>query len=500
MPTAVVPILEVTGISKSFPGVKALESIHLDVGGGEIVALVGENGAGKSTLMKILAGIHQPDCGSLHIEGRPVAIRSPREAAQHGIAIIHQELELVETLDVAGNIFLGREFLWGGPARLIDAKRMRGEAGKVLARLGAPISPRMRVAELSLAHKQLVEIARALSLNAKILLMDEPTSSLTTAETDRLFNIVRELRDQGVSIIYISHRLGEVRQIADRVVVLRDGRNAGKLNGSEITHDGMIRLMVGRELKTSFQASASQARHSAFEIRKLRTTTYPRSEISFTAHSGEILGIAGLVGAGRSELARAIFGIDRPVAGSILAGGNLLKIRSAGDAIDAGIYLIPEDRRNLGLITSMTVRENITLPAMHRYAPAGWIRVSTEKMAATKACDALQVKTPSTETAVSSLSGGNQQKVVLGKWLSLSPKLLIFDEPTRGIDVGAKAEIYQLMRRLADQGVAIIMISSDMEEILGNSDRVAVMREGQITGILERAALSEEAIMRLAVA
>ena len=500
MPTAVVPFLEVIGISKSFPGVKALESIHLDVGGGEIVALVGENGAGKSTLMKILAGIHQPDSGTIHLEGKPAAIRSPRDAAQHGIAIIHQELELVETLDVAGNIFLGREFTWGGPARVIDTKRMSREAGKVLERLGASISPRTRVAEVSLAHKQLVEIARALSLNAKILLMDEPTSSLTAAETDRLFDIVRELRDQGVSIIYISHRLGEVQQIADRVVVLRDGKNAGTLSGGEITHDGMIRLMVGRELKTDFCASASRIRHPAFEVRKFRTTAYPQRDVSFTAHAGEILGIAGLVGAGRSELARAIFGIDRPVAGAIVAAGNLLKIESAGDAIRAGIYLIPEDRRNLGLITSMTVRENITLPETHRYARAGCILPSKEKTAANKACDALQIKTPSIETAVSSLSGGNQQKVVLAKWLTLNPKLLLFDEPTRGIDVGAKAEIYQLMRRLANQGVAIIMISSDMEEILGNSDRVAVMREGQITGILERAALSEEAIMRLAVA
>jgi ribose transport system ATP-binding protein len=496
----VVAILEVTGISKSFPGVKALESMNLEVGRGEIVALVGENGAGKSTLMKILAGIHQPDSGNLHIEGRPVAIRSPRDAAHHGIAIIHQELELVETLDVAGNIFLGREFTWGGPAGLIDTKRMWREAEKLLERLGASISPRMRVAELSLAHKQLVEIARALSLNAKILLMDEPTSSLTAAETERLFNIVRELKDQGVSVIYISHRLSEVQQIADRVVVLRDGRNAGKLSGSEITHDGMIRLMVGRELKISPQESVSEVRNSAFEVRKFRTTTYPHVEISFTVHAGEILAIAGLVGAGRSELARAIFGIDRPVAGAILAGSNLVKIQSSGDAIRAGIYLIPEDRRNLGLITSMTVRENITLPEMPRYAPMGWIQITMEKIAALKACDALQIKTPSTETAVSTLSGGNQQKVVLAKWLSLSPKLLLFDEPTRGIDVGAKAEIYQLMRNLADQGVAIIMISSDMEEILGNSDRVAVMREGQITGILERAALSEEAIMRLAVA
>jgi ribose transport system ATP-binding protein len=262
----------------------------------------------------------------------------------------------------------------------------------------------------------------------------------------------------------------------------------------------MIRLMVGRELSADSREGVSALPNQAFEIRKFRTTAYPHHEVSLTAYSGEVLGIAGLVGAGRSELARAIFGVDRPISGSIASGGCLLKIQSPGDAIRAGIYLIPEDRRNLGLITSMSVRENITLPDTRRYAPAGWIRASHEKAAAAKACDALQIKTPSIETAVSSLSGGNQQKVVLAKWLSLAPKLLLFDEPTRGVDVGAKAEIYHLMRTLADRGVAIIMISSDMEEILGNSDRVAVMREGQISGVLERAALSEEAIMRLAVA
>ena len=495
----VAAILEAAGISKSFPGVKALQAVKLEVGRGEIVALVGENGAGKSTLMKILAGIHQPDSGTIHIEGRPVAIRSPRDAARYGIAIIHQELELVETLDVAGNIFLGREFTWGG-ARLIDSKRMWREAGNVLQRVAAPISPRTRVAELSLAHKQQVEIARALSMNAKFLLMDEPTSSLTAAETDRLFEIVRELKAQGVSIIYISHRLGEVQTIADRVVVLRDGKNAGGLSGSEITHDRMIQLMVGRELKTASHSGGSETRHSMFEIRNFRTSAYPRCDVTLSAYAGEVLGIAGLVGAGRSELARAIFGVDQRISGSIHAAGRLLKIQSPGDAIREGIYLVPEDRRNLGVIASMTVRENITLPEISRFAPAGWILPSRETLAANKACDALQIKTPSIETAVSTLSGGNQQKVVLAKWLSLAPKLLLFDEPTRGIDVGAKAEIYQLMRTLAGQGCAIIMISSDMEEILGNSDRVAVMREGQITGILERAALSEEAIMRLAVA
>ncbi len=500
IPILVATILEIEGLTKSFPGVNALEGVHLEVARGEVVALVGENGAGKSTLIKILAGVYTPDSGTIRLEGNPVEIRSPRDAAHHGIAIIHQELELVDNLDVAGNVFLGREFTRGGVARLIDAKRMWNETEKVLQQLGAPMSPRTRVSGLSLAHRQLVEIARALSLKAKILLMDEPTSSLTAEETDRLITMVQELKTQGVSIVYISHRLAEVYKVADRAVVLRDGKNAGMLSGSEITHDRMIRLMVGRELQ-ALPANRALARQTAsFEIRKFRTSAYPANEVSLTVQAGEILGIAGLVGAGRTELARAIFRVDRPLSGTVLRSDRALKIDSVRDAIDAGIYLIPEDRRNLGLITAMTVKENITLPAIRRCATAGLIHRSEEAVTANKACDALRIKTPSIESTVTNLSGGNQQKVVLAKWLSLNPKLILFDEPTRGIDVGAKAEIYSLMRKLADEGVAIIMISSDMEEILANSDRIAVMREGQITGILAHGEFTEEAVMRLAVA
>jgi ribose transport system ATP-binding protein len=496
----VAAILEIEGLTKSFPGVKALEDVRLEVGRGEVVALVGENGAGKSTLMKILAGIYEPDSGTIRIQGNTVQIRSPRDAAHHGIGIIHQELELVDNLDVAGNVFLGREFTHGLVARLIDTKRMWSETERVLQQLGAPISPRTRVSELSLAHRQLVEIARALSLKAQILLMDEPTSSLTAEETERLLTIVRELKTGGVSIVYISHRLAEVYKVADRAVVLRDGKNAGVLSGSEMTHDRMIRLMVGRDLQAVPATRERSAQAASFEIRKFRTSAYPGNEVSLTVHAGEILGIAGLVGAGRTELARALFRVDSPLSGTVLSSGRPLKIDSVRDAIDAGIYLIPEDRRNLGLITAMTVKENITLPAMSRYASGGLIQRSKEVETANKACGALRIKTPSIESTVAHLSGGNQQKVVLAKWLSLNPKLILFDEPTRGIDVGAKAEIYSLMRTLADEGVAIVMISSDMEEILANSDRIAVMREGQITGILAHEEFSEEAVMRLAVA
>jgi ribose transport system ATP-binding protein len=497
-------VLKIAGISKSFPGVKALEAVELEIAAGEIVALIGENGAGKSTLMKILAGIYRPDSGTIHIDGTPVELRSPRDAAAQGVGIIHQELELVDTLDVAANIFLGREPAWHG---FIDTRRMWTNAQTMLDRLNVPISPRTKVSELALAHRQMVEIARALSLNARILLMDEPTSSLTTVETKRLLEIVRELGTQGISIIYISHRLAEVKEIANRVVILRDGKNAGMLRGNEIHHDRMIQLMVGRDLTKFRDASRTPdsqlgagRRNSSFELQKFRTTSFPEHDISLVVRAGEILGIAGLVGAGRTELARAVFGVDRPLSGCVWSAGQPLTIQSPRDAIQHGIYLVPEDRRNLGLITELTIRENVTLPAVRDYCSGGLIRRSSEDAVAKKVCETLRIKAPSIEMKAANLSGGNQQKVVLAKWLSLNPKLILFDEPTRGIDVAAKAEIYQLMRKLADEGVAIVMISSDMEEILANSDRVAVMREGQVTGVLDRPQCSEETIMRLAVA
>jgi len=496
-----VSILTLSNISKSFPGVTALDSVDLEVASGEVLALIGENGAGKSTLIKILAGIYQPDSGTIRIGGDVTELRSPRDAARRGIAIIHQELELVDTLDVAANIFLGREPCRYGPARIIDEKRIHAQTTDILARLRAPISSRTPVARLSLAHRQLVEIARALSLEARILLMDEPTSSLTSSETDHLVEIANELRSQGVGIVYITHRLGEVQAIADRVVVLRDGKNAGTLMRNEITTDRMIAMMVGRDLANFYRTPTHKESTFSFGFNEFRTRRYPEHAISLTAHGGEILGIAGLVGAGRSELAQAIFGIDPPLSGSVSTGGKPLSIKSPRDAMAQGIYLVPEDRRNLGLITDMTVRENITLPTLSQHVSAGWIRRRSEVQAAAQMCAALKIKTPSIETATANLSGGNQQKVVLAKWLaSLRPKLIVFDEPTRGIDVGAKAEIYSVMRRLADDGAAILMISSDMEEILGNSDRVAVMHEGRITGVLERAECTQESIMRLAVA
>ena len=492
------PILEMQGISKRFPGVVALDGVDLQVFPGEVIALAGENGAGKSTLMKILGGVYQPDDGAILVGGVPTALRSVTDAAAAGIGFVHQELNVLDNLSVAENVFLGREPRAFG--LLVDRAKLNADTEVYLRRLGLNISPKTPLGALSIAQQQLVEIAKALSLDARILIMDEPTSSLTLTETALLLGVVGELRAQGVSIIYISHRLGEIGAIADRVVVLRDGRNAGLLERAAITHEAIVKLMVGRAIdRRPRPAAAAEERVPFAEIRGLRTRRFPHCALSFDVRAGEILGFAGLVGAGRSEAAQALFGVEPPVAGTIALGGVATKIANPRAAIAHGIYLIPEDRRRAGLVLDFPIRENITLAALARYASAGLIDVAAETKTARAMCEKLNVKAPSVETRAGNLSGGNQQKVVLAKWLSLAPRLLIFDEPTRGIDVGAKAEIYALMRRLAESGVAIIMISSDMEEVLGESDRIAVMHEGAITGILTREEASEEAIMKLAV-
>ena len=494
-----VPILQMRKIEKRFPGVYALKGVDLSVGAGEVVALLGENGAGKSTLMKVLGGVHQPDSGEVLIDGSPVPIHNVSDATRHGIGFIHQELNVLDNLDVAANVFLGREPVRGGPLRLVDTRKMREETRKHLARLGLSVAPDTPLSRLSIAQQQMVEIAKALSLNARILIMDEPSSSLTLSETARLLEVVRDLRAQGVGVIYISHRLGEVHEVADRAVVLRDGANAGELARDEISHDRMVRMMVGRDIESFYQRPEAEAEPDYFEVESLRTSRYPDKRVRLSVGRGEILGVAGLVGAGRSEAAQAIFGVDPSLEDRLRLGKEELSIRSPRDAIRHGIYLIPEDRRNAGLITDMPIRENVTLPGLGRYADAGLISFERESRDAREMCARLKVKAPSVESNAADLSGGNQQKVVLAKWLSLEPKVLIFDEPTRGVDVGAKAEIYELMRKLAESGVAIIMISSDMEEVLNVSDRVAVMHEGAVTGVLGREECSEENIMRLAV-
>jgi len=492
------PLLQMRGIGKRFPGVVALDQVHLEVGAGEVVALCGENGAGKSTLMKILGGVYQPDEGEIRVGGGVVTINQVTDAMKLGIAFIHQELNVLENLDVAGNVFLGREPAIG-PFKLIDRKKIHADTEPYLKRLGLEVSTRTRLDRLSIAQQQMVEIAKALSLNARIIIMDEPTSSLTLQETERLLKLVGELRHSGVSVVYISHRLGEVDQCADRVVVLRDGRNAGELSRQQISHDRIVNLMVGREIKSFYVESKAPRSPGFLKVRNLRSSRYRNQAVSFDAGQGEILGFAGLVGAGRSEIAKAVVGLDGTASGEVKLGRKSLKVGDPRAAIDHGIYLVPEDRRGEGLITTMSVRENITLPSLKKFASLFLVSRRKEAKATQEQIAALKIKTPHAETKVVNLSGGNQQKVVLGKWLSMNPTVMILDEPTRGIDVGAKAEIYKLMRSLAEQGTVILMISSDMEEVLHVSDRVAVMHEGRITGTLERPDCNEENIMQLAV-
>jgi ribose transport system ATP-binding protein len=496
------PLLELYGIGKRFPGVVALDDVSLTVSEGEVVALIGENGAGKSTLMKILGGAISRDSGEIRINGEQVEIPSPREASSLGIEFIHQELSVLDNLDVGANIFLRREPTKGGWLKLIDRRRLYSEADALLKKLGLDLSSRTPLSRLSIAQQQLVEIARAISAGARILIMDEPTSSLTLTETRRLLEIVKDLKAHNVSIIYISHRLHEVEEIADRVVVLRDGRNAGEIGRSEISRDRMVRMMVGRDLKELFTTASANGNEKDegawFTVDRLRTVRYPNRTVSFSVGRGEVLGIAGLVGAGRSEVARTIFGVDVAVGADLTLNGQKLHISNPRDAITYGIYLVPEDRRNCGLVVDFNVRENISLPNLENYATAKIINTTNETTAAVQACKSINIKTPSPEMRAANLSGGNQQKVVLARWLAFSPKVLIFDEPTRGIDVGAKAEIYALIRKLAAEGVSVIVISSEMEEVLGISDRIAVMHEGRITGILDRSSFTEEAVMHLA--
>ncbi len=493
------PLLEAQGISKAFPGVQALLGVALRVLPGEVLALVGENGAGKSTLMKILGGLYTPDTGTIALEGRPVAFTSVKDAERHGIVLIHQELNLAEHLDVAANVFLGREPTWGGPLGLLH-RRIYAEAERITARLGLRCSSRTRVADLTVGQQQLVEIARALSLRSRLLILDEPTSSLTASETERLFQVLRQLRSEGLSMVYISHRLNEVNELADRVTVLRDGRNAGELARDEISHDRMVRLMVGRELAQFYarhpQVPAPEAT-PALEVRELRWSA-GQPPISFRLYPGEIVGMAGLIGSGRTELAETIFGIRPRLSGQVLVDGRPVAIRRPAQAIGAGIFLIPEDRRHEGLILTDSVRHNLSLPSLDRLSLAGLILPGPERDLARRLTERLRVRTPSVEQTVGLLSGGNQQKVVLGKWLARTGRVLLFDEPTRGVDVGAKKEIYALMDELARGGLAILMISSDMEEVLGISDRVLVMHEGALAGEVPHAQLSEVAIMSLA--
>ena len=490
-----IPLLEVQNLTRRFPGVVALGGVSLQLARGEVISVIGENGAGKSTLMKILAGVQTPNSGQILLDGRPVVIDSVPAAEALGIALIHQELNLCDNLDIATNIFLGRE-----PRRcgLIDKRKTYDDALPLLKKVGLDCSPRELVRNLPLGRQQLVEIAKALSVGARVLIMDEPTSSLSQHETDQLYQVVKELRATGVSVIYISHRLGEVKELSDRVVVLRDGQNAGELQRDEINHDAMVRLMIGRDISRLYQRPSHPAGAPALEVRGLRTPVHPRHELNFTVHAGEIVGLAGLVGAGRTELLRVLFGIDRARGGTVRVAGQDVELHSPIDAINAGLALVPEDRKQQGLILEMAVRHNLSLASLRRDARSGFLDRAKEGAITGEMIAALCIKTPNDRQLALYLSGGNQQKIVIGKWLALKPRLLLLDEPTRGIDVGAKQEIYRLMEELAGQGVAILFVSSEMEEILRMSDRALVMHEGGLSGEVPRGQLSEEAIMQLA--
>jgi ABC-type sugar transport system ATPase subunit len=484
------------GIEKSFPGVRALRGVDLDLHAGEVVALLGENGAGKSTLIKVLAGAHAPDGGTITLGGKQVAITSPLHARRLGIAVIYQELTLVPGMTAAENIFLGQEPATGGWIR-------RGEeqlrARELFERIGVRIDPNTQCRDLSVAGQQVVEIARALSLAARILVMDEPSATLTPQEVEHLFSIIRDLKSRGIGTIYISHRLDEVFAIADRVVVLRDGEHVGSRPIGATSRDELIRMMVGRRLEEEFPPRQSAIGETRLVVRGLCRGTKVR-DVSFTIRRGEVLGLTGLVGAGRTEMARLIFGADRADAGTIELDGKVLHIRGPRDAIQAGICLLTEDRKGQGLVVGQSVRDNFALPNLSQFSRFGLVSSAAERAALEEHIIRMRIKVADVEQPVRNLSGGNQQKVVLARWLQRNCEVLLFDEPTRGIDVGAKVEIYQLINNLAAAGKAILLISSELPEVLGTCDRILVMHEGRITGeITNVREATQEDILRLAV-
>ena len=489
-------ILKMEHIRKVFPGVIALDDVHFELCRGEVHILLGENGAGKSTLVKILSGAYQKTEGNLFLFNKEVEIRNPRHAQEIGIGIIYQELNLVPHLSAAENIFLGRELL--RLPGIIDQKMVYHEAQKIIDELGLPINARTRVAALGVAHQQMVEVAKALSLNAKILIMDEPTSALTESEVKELFLTIRRLKEIGTSIIYISHRLEELFEIGDRVTVLRDGKYIGTYSIKNTSKSELIRLMVNRELKEQFPKIKTNRGEEILRVEKLSREGV-LSDISFTLYRGEVLGIAGLLGSGRTELARALFGVDKVHAGKISVKRKECKIKTPRHAINKKMGFLTEDRKAQGLILNLSLKENICLPSVDRFSRFGVVRTNSEIKATKRYISELRIKTPSLHQKVKFLSGGNQQKVVLSKWLCSQADIFIFDEPTRGIDIGSKVEIYNLMNELTAMGVAIIMISSELPEILGMSDRILVMHQGSIVAEFCADDTSQEMILKYAL-
>lgn len=489
------PVVRLRDVSKAYGAVQALDSVQLELYAGEVHALVGENGAGKSTLVKILAGAQQADSGSLTLEGESVAFSGPADARDAGIAVIYQEPTLFPDLSVAENIFLGRQPLLSG--RRIDHEGMKERTRELFDRLGHAIAPDRPARGLSIADQQLVEIAKALSLDARVLVMDEPTAALSGVEVERLFEVARSLRDQGAAILFISHRFEEVFALCDRITVLRDGAYVSTDPTADLTTDGLVRRMVGRDVETLFPKQDSEVGEVVLEVDGLTRAGF-FVDVGFEVRAGEIVALAGLVGAGRSEVIRAVFGIDDYDTGSVRIAGSVMPAHRPGAAMAAGMALVPEDRRQEGLVMDLSIERNLTLTQRWALARMGLLRRADEHHLATAWAQRLEVKARSLADAVHTLSGGNQQKVVLAKWLSTEPSLLIVDEPTRGIDVGTKAEVHRLLSELAADGLAVLMVSSELPEVLGMADRVLVMHEGRITASLDREDATEESIMRAA--
>ena len=489
--------LEMNGIVKRFPGVVALGGVSLHVRGGEVLSLMGENGAGKSTLMKILGGAYPPDEGVLKIDGQPVVFGGVSDAKKHGIALIHQELMLAANLDISGNIFLGNERRSLGGLGPLSRSSMCRTAQELLGRVGLKLSAKTPVSALTAGQMQMVEIAKSLAFNARAIIMDEPTSSLTAGESEHLFKIIAQLKSEGIAIIYISHRMEEVLKLSDRITIMRDGKYIGDLSRADATHDKIVAMMVGRALTTRFPdrppLQASTDEPPVLSVENLMVPGAPCG-VSFSARRGEILGFAGLVGAGRTELMQVLFGVDSANAGTMKLNGKAYRPRSPRSAINNGIFLAPEDRKRHGLVLPMSIAQNTSLPDIQNYTPKGWLNRKREHEVAQQELNRMRIKAPTVDVKTVNLSGGNQQKVVLGKWLAMKPTILILDEPTRGIDVGAKAEIYKTMDELAKAGITILMVSSEMEEVLGMSDRMVVMHERKIRGILSRSDFSQERV------
>lgn len=492
------PLLKMTGISKSFPGVKALEDVNVTAYGGEVTALMGENGAGKSTLMKILSGVYTKDTGSIFVDGEEVEINGIKAAENLGITIIHQELSVLPNLTVAENIFLGNE-KFEKFTRKINKKLLLERSKMFLEQIGCNISPDTLVKDINVGEKQMVEIAKALTKNSKIIIMDEPTTALTDVETRNLFKVIDNLKKKGMAIIYISHRMEEIFEICDRVTVLRDGKFVGETLIKEIDNNKLIAMMVGRNIEEQFPYREEQKGEIILKVKDLSFENRVKAA-SFEVKSGEILGVAGLMGSGRTELAKTIFGEYKQNSGEIYIEGKKVDIKSPKDAIENGVCYLSEDRKKEGLVLGLSVAENMTLSNLEKYeTKAKSLNKAAEAKDVEEYIKKLNIKTPNKEQLIKNLSGGNQQKVILAKWLLLSPKVLIVDEPTRGIDVGAKKEIYELLNELKAMGKAIIMISSDLPEVLGISDRIMVMSEGRISGELSRDKANQEEIMKLAV-